>query len=322
MRKCLLTISLILGTVIGSGFSTGKEIVVFFSRFGWFSFLFVAASFFLFYFGLLFLLTKGQKRLQNKKRDSVTLWLMFACSLVFSASMFAGVESCCGGVSFGIRVLLYASVLFLSFLACFKKLSFLSKINAVLIPCLLAIILAFFLFNLPNLSHISLPTQNVGLGLFGGGLFCVLYFVLNVSLPSVVIAESGKELTKKQAKLVSFVASLVLSVFIFLINLLIVCNYEVAPFAMPILALSKGVFAFLLRFVVLVGCLTTLLSDIYISSSVCKNFNLGDAITVSLCVGLPLGLSLVGFSHIVSWLYPVASLIGIFLLFQIFLQKN
>ena len=321
MKKCLLAISLILGTVIGSGFSTGKEVAVFFSRFGYYSFVFIPVCFVLFYFAFYLLMTKGRKRLGKGVGSKPILALMVVCCVVFSSSMYAGISSCCEGIAWWITLVLFGCVFVLSFLACFKKLAFLSKINAILMPVLLIIVLLFFIFVFPNSSLSELPEQRWGVNLFGGGFFCVLYFVLNISLSSVVIADGGEGLTKKQIKLVSLLSAFILSAFMFLINLLIICNYEVVTSQMPLLVLSHGVFFFLLRFVILVGCLTTLLSDIYIASTSCKKLGFSDLRILLVCVALPFALSKIGFSSIVSWLYPSVSFLGAILLVLIFFRK-
>lgn len=320
MKKCILAICLILGTVIGSGFSTGKEIAVFFSRFGYYSLLFIPIAFVLFYFSFYFLMSKGQKTFTDRKKSKIIMILLIICCTVFSASMFAGIQNCTKNMNIFFNIILFASIFLLCFFACFKKLEFLSKINLILIPLLLIIILAFFLSKLP-LSFEELPQNGVMVDLFGGAFFCVLYIILNISMSSVVISGAGRDLTKKQIKCVSFVSSLILSVFILLINLLIICNYDFITSQMPLLELSSGIFSLLLSFVIMVGCLTTLLSTIYIASSSCKSFKFSDLIIFFICVVLPFILSNIGFASIVSWLYPFVSFIGVVLLFLLYFPK-
>ena len=185
---------------------------------------------------------------------------------------------------------------------------------------LLLIILLFFLNKLP-LEFQSFPRRSLFIDGFGGAFFCVLYILLNISMSSVVISNVGKDLTKKQIKLVSLISAVVLSVFIFIINLLIICNYDLITSQMPLLDLSSGIFSLLLSFVIMVGCLTTLLSTIYIASSSCKNLKLSDLIVFIVCVVLPFIISNIGFSSIVSWLYPLVSFIGIVLLVLLYFPK-
>lgn len=322
MKKCLLAIFLILGTVIGSGFSSGKEIVVFFTRFGFYSFLFIPIAFVLFYFVFYLLMTKGQQKLINNRNSKIVSILMILCCTIFSSSMFAGIQNCADNVSMYIKIFLFALIFLLCFFACFKKLNFLSVTNLILIPVLLIILIVFFFFAFPSSSFIPVPKQNVFVGLGGGAFFCVLYIVLNISLSSIVIAKSGEGMTKKQIKFASLFSALTLSVFILLVNVLVICNYDVVSEEMPLLALSSGVFSILLRFVIMVGCLTTLLSDIFIASSSCKRLNFNDVSIFIICTLLPFAMSSIGFSSIVSWLYPTASLVGVVLLFLLFARRS
>ena len=321
MKKCLFALFLILGTVIGSGFSTGKEVVVFFSRFGYYSLFFIPLAGVLFYFTFYFLMTKGLKKIRGKSNSKFIPILMLICCTVFSASMFAGIGNCTLSSPKIIEIILLVLVFILCFFACFKKMKFLSVTNLILIPLLLLIILIFFICEIPNASFVSLPKTNHVVGIFGGAFFCVLYIILNVSLSSIVIAKSGEGLTKKQIRLVSLVSAIALSVFILLINILVICNYDLISADMPLLALSSGVFSFLLRFVIMVGCLTTLLSTIYIAADSCRSLKIRDRFIFIICSILPFIISAIGFSSIVSWLYPFVSFLGVFILFLLFFTK-
>ncbi len=321
MKKCLLAIFLILGTVIGSGFSSGKEVFVFFSRFGYYSFVFIPIAFLLFYFVFYFLMIKGRARVENLIHSRFLSVLMLICAIVFSSSMFAGIKSCMLGNSLFITILLFVLIFILCFYACYKKLDYLSALNLFLIPILLVILLLFFMFKITDLQFTEVFTPNFELGVFGGGFYSILYILLNVSLSSIVIAKSGEGMTKKQIRRASFVSAFILSAFLLMVNILLICNYDLASCDMPLLALSDGAFTYLLTFVIMIGCLTTLLSDIYIASSSCKQFHLKGRFNFVICVILPYVISNIGFSYIVSWLYPIVSLLGIVIMFLIFFKK-
>ena len=321
MKKCLLAIFLILGTVIGSGFSSGKEVYVFFSRFGFYSFIFIPIAFLLFYFVFYFLMTKGRTRVENLNHSHFLSILMLICAIVFSSSMFAGIKTCMAGNSAFIQVVLFVLVFILCFYACYKKLDFLSLLNLFLIPILLVILLSFFILKITDLHFAEVLTPNIQLGVFGGGFYSILYILLNVSLSSIVIAKSGQGMTKKQIRLASFVSAFILSAFLFMVNILLICNYDLASCDMPLLAMSEGIFSHLLKFVIMIGCLTTLLSDIYNASSSCKQFGLKGRFIFVICVILPFVISNIGFSYIVSWLYPIVSLLGIIIMVLVFFKK-
>ena len=320
MKKCLLIIFLILGTVIGSGFSTGKEIAVFFSRFGYYSVLFIHLVFVMFYFTFYFLMRKGSKKTYKKSR-TIDIIMIF-CATIFSSAMFAGIENCGLKGGYVFYFLLLLAVLLLCLIACFKKLLFLSKVNLLIVPLLLCIFVIFFFQALPKSSLGKIDGNGVLIDFFGGGFYSILYVVLNISLSSVVIASSGDGLTKKQIKWVSFFASLILSVFIFVINYLLLCNYDFINVAMPLLSLSSGIVNIAIKIAIIFGCLTTLLSMIYISANCCKRQSMSHFMTFAVCVALPFLMSVIGFSSIISWLYPIASFLGVFLLFLLFFKKE
>ena len=91
MKNCIFAFLAIIGTVIGSGFISGKEIVVFFSRFGWFSFPCIVLAFFLFFFLFKFVLERGTQAIKRLENSKICFWLNIVLCLIFSSAMFAGI---------------------------------------------------------------------------------------------------------------------------------------------------------------------------------------------------------------------------------------
>ena len=56
MFNVLITVFVIFGMIVGAGFASGNEIVVFFTRFGALSYLFIAIAGVMFYFALYYYL--------------------------------------------------------------------------------------------------------------------------------------------------------------------------------------------------------------------------------------------------------------------------
>ena len=61
MAKVFVAVLVLFGAVLGSGFASGKEIVVFFSRFGNLSFLYIFLAAFLFFLLFYFFLKNAEK---------------------------------------------------------------------------------------------------------------------------------------------------------------------------------------------------------------------------------------------------------------------
>lgn len=65
MKKIFSAVMIVIGTVIGSGFASGKEIAVFFSRFGAVSYFFIPLTFFAFLVLFMLFLVWVKKHLIN-----------------------------------------------------------------------------------------------------------------------------------------------------------------------------------------------------------------------------------------------------------------
>ena len=101
-------------------------------------------------------------------------------------------------------------------------------------------------------------------------------------------------------------------------NIVLLQNQSSLVQDMPLLSLFSGFQKFLMTIVVFIGCITTLFSLVYTSSfsmrGLCKN----EFLIFLVSVLLPLVFSLLGFSFIVLYLYPLASILGGVILIDLF----
>lgn len=319
MKKIFSAVMIVIGTVIGSGFASGKEIAVFFSRFGAVSYFFIPLTFFAF-FGIIYaFFSLGEKALNKLSSSKLFSIVCITISLIFTASMFAGTINVLPNnlfVKIGFALILFVICCRVSK----KGVPMLAKLNNFIIPITLVcmIIVLISNFGLPNFS--SLQGQNAFAGLF----FAVLYWVLNFSTSGVVIAKTGLEMTKRQKVWASFVSSLILSVFLLLTNFVLLSKPASMEEGMPLVFLSSGVIGILIRFVVFSGCITTLFSLVFTTSETLKKFNISQKPVYFISIVFPAIFSLFGFGAIVSFLYPFASVLGVLLLIVLFFtpQKN
>ncbi len=312
MKKTFSSIMIIIGTVIGSGFASGKEVAVFFSRFGKVSYFFISLSFFLFYGLIYFFLSRGNKSL-NKLAESKTFSLLcLFVSLIFSSSMFAGTLNVLPPSNI-IKMFLMTTILLVCVIVASKGIKSLGYINGALIPTTI-FCMAFVLLS--NLKHLSFPNFNQNA--YAGLLFAILYAVLNFSISGVVISSMGEQLTKKQKAVVSFVSSFLLSSFLMLTNFVLLSNPEAIGQDMPLVYISSGVANLFISFVIFSGCITTLFSLVWTSRLALKRFGVSLKWSIVISIFLPLSLSMLGFGSIVSYLYPLASIVGIGILLLIF----
>ncbi len=312
MKNSLLSILTLLGVVIGSGFMSGKEIVVFFSRFGSFSFVGIFIVFVLFFLLFKFMFFYGQYALTRLAKSKISFAINTVLCLFFSAAMFAGISSI---LNFNVKFFNFF-VFFIVIFTCFLVFKFgigsLNKINLFLVPFMIAVLLItlFSKFSLSSLGDFNFSFVSV--------FYSILYVVLNTSNSGILIAKLGESLTKRQKTQVAFISSLTLSLILLVANWVLIQNPECFDDAMPLIIMFSSYMRVLMIIVTLIGCLTTLLTLVYTLSSSLRGLCKNEFFIFFTSVILPLTLSLLGFNFILEQLYPLASVLGIYLLFDLF----
>ncbi len=304
-----MVIFLIFGTFFGSGFSSGSEIVVYFSRFGKMSYFYILIAGMLLFFVLYFFLVFGKKVVKRIESSKILNFIAFFTSLVFAASMVAGVISLFDYFSKILSIFVLAVILVATFFCVKNGVSGLEKANFVLMPITASAFLVVLVFALNFRSDVEICVSS-----WAGALYCPLYVTLNAVMGGTLIASAGADMTKKQAVFSSLFSTLILVGFLFLGNFVLQNNSQSFVSDMPFLTIVDGSpLAFFLAFVViLIGCFTTLISLCFsLKSSISRYFQNASTSTF-LSVVLPLSLSFCGFSQIVVNLYPICSVLGLF----------
>lgn len=314
MSKVFMTVFLIFGTIVGSGFSSGKEIMVFFSRFGLLSYFYIVLACFFFFLLFYFFLSHGEKISQILKKSKLLNLIIVFISVVFCASMFAGIKSLFSYLPFWVYVIL----IFLLLLSCIffslKGVLGFEKLNMFLMPATSFVFLFVLFFAFSRTSNFSISVNS-----WAGFLYCPLYVALNTSMSGLIISRVGGSLSKKQAVLSSLFSAILLMIFLLLGNFVLQRNSDCFFSEMPFLSLvSDNVFMFVLTYaVIFVGCFTTLISLCLTLKSSFEKVISGDLFSTLIAVFLPFLISALGFSKIISFLYPICSVLGIFVLFYL-----
>ena len=146
MKKTFSSSVVVIGTIIGSGFASGKEISVFFSRFGVLSFLFIFLAFFVFW-GIIYLFfhynNQIMARLASSKAYAI---LMVIMSTIFASSMFAGTLNATGD-NVIIKVIIAIILLIICFFIAKNGILTLTKLNFLLIPVTIVCMLVTLISN-------------------------------------------------------------------------------------------------------------------------------------------------------------------------------
>ena len=302
----------ILGTVLGSGFVSGKEIVVFFSRFGLWSYPAIAIVFVLFYYILKALLSACEWVGKTFKESKFALSLNLIVCTIFSSSMFAGVSDMLGENKLFYCIIM-AIVLAVCFVVSKRGISCLDKINLTMVPFMFATLCVMVVKLFCRGSAEIASTSFGGASVF----YAVLYVLLNTSNSCLLFAEIGKRFSAKQKARLALVSALVLSVMLAFVNTALLINPQVLGENMPLLALFNGAFGVVVSSAIFVGCLTTLFSLIYGCSSSMRGLCKNEIIIFLISVITPFAISFLGFGVIVQWLYPLVSVLGAILLLAV-----
>ena len=307
MKKAFKTAALYVGTAIGAGFSSGREIALFFGKS---SPLNVAiSSIFMSLICALFLIA-GKKRLIPKGKI-VNLGIFFAASVSLCAMLAGGdfvMQSMTGiPLAFGLAMTVLGGIIVVLGIEKIRLL------NTIVVP-LIVLCISIVFFKLPT------PQSSLTFTLSKP----ILYSGLDVLLGGVIVSEEGENLSYKEI----FASCLMICVFLFgmLFMLQTVVLSDTNGSLMPTLAVSEILHLKFACGVLIAGAIfTTLVSSLKIVSDRTSSFLsrtkklsvLGDekhkAFVVFFCLLIAYPLSFFGFDNIVDTLYPVNSVLGVIL---------
>lgn len=305
----------IVGGVVGSGFITGKEIALFFGRNGVWGYLGVTASLISFYFLLKFFLMEGDRIKKFLNDSKVFRFLSITLNTILSASMISGISLTLLAFSRWIAI----SGIFLVFTLClivFKRGGeALDKLNIALVPFM---IIAFSVIISPKVKFDCFPSGGSGVSSIWFGL---LYTFLNISNMALLISSISQKLSRKQKTQVAFISTLAFGVILAMSVTVLIQNQAVLKLDMPFLSLTQGWQEMIMRGLIMIGSITTLFSLVYSSSHHLRGLNINEMLNLFLSIILPAILSLLGFGVIVTYFYPIASILGCLLLGMIIFPK-
>ena len=313
MKKTLKTAFLYVGTVIGAGFSSGREIALYFKDLapynvaisavfiGLFSFLFLTA-------GRLHILPKG----------NLTRLLVFLSASISLISMLAGGEYLLRSMT---TVPLLALVMAL--LGAVVVSGGIEKIkiaNAIIVP-LIVLAIAVIFFKIPHD--------------YGTATFSILrpltYSGLDVLLGGIIVGNEGEDMSLKETLLSSLTILIFLAFMLYMLQTIVLQDKNDS--LMPVFAISSelglqavcGVLIALAIFTTLVSSLK-IASDylIFLCSKTRRLLPLATpdfkSVVVTSCLLIFYPLSFFGFKKIVGVLYPLNSALGIVIAFAVLVK--
>ena len=331
--KCMGIAMSVSGGIIGAGFASGREIVSFFARYGFYGLFFclLAGVGFVILCYLVFNSSKNKKRKmcemsnekqlkidKNKVQNKTSTIFLFLSQLVICSAMIAGVRVVL--VNFigngGLTDLLFILFLLLAYFVISKEKNMVHIINLILTTVLLLSILIILIFEMflcdINLLH---DTKLV----WYAPMMSIFYVSMNIATVIPLLNEESEYLkNKKEMIFASFMIGGTLFIILCVICLLILFfGGNNIGSEMIMLDIADDVcsgFGFVYKILILFSIFTTLITT---SRGAVKNFYPDlQFLKIKSFIVLLIAfiLSFVGFSKIVDTLYPVIGFLSLILI--------
>lgn len=328
MKNIFKIVFVIIGTLIGAGFASGREIYIFFNKFGIAGlFGIIIASVFT---GIIIykLLTKiKEKNIDNynelliklnKKYPKINKLINYIVNLFLLISFFIMIACFGAFINQIYNIPIYISSTFFCLLCALiflKNSQGIIKTNEILVPLLIILIIYLGIKNIPYL--ISFNIKELNEAEYSGWLTkALLYTSYNsIILIPILTNLNLKNLNKKQIKLISVFSSIfiiVLSLIIF--SLLLRENYYIKNIELPLVEISAGFGIFFKYLYCLIIIISIFTSSIGAGYSFLKNISKNKKqyfIYLILISVLGVIVSNIGFSKLVEILYPLFGFLGI-----------
>ena len=298
--KCLQISFIYIGAIIGAGFATGREVMLYFGDSGILSGV-VAGLLMGALCGLFLLSAKSYRRLKHSRRKSVRalfaviksmLWL---CTLVSFICMVSGCEEIITS-AYGIKNVGLWTGIFVSALGV-CEMSVMRKLNAVIVPMIMVLLLILSARSNFFVDAGFAPSKVLG------------YCGMNIMMGGYIIAEQEESFSGKQILFITCVTAIFFAISIALVYSV---SSEFKNFSMPIFEFSKqhnmksvsGLIIYLAIFSTLIGC-AKLICQENAEVKISGTFSAGMLIVFTL-----LALKF-DFATLVDYCYPIIGYVGI-----------
>lgn len=312
ISEIICATSVMLGSIIGAGFLSGKELTGFFGLEGYPFFLFCAAILFVFcYFAIFRSIKNGNKIINSKfvKISSLISDFVFSVGCVgginYIQKVFLKSVGCFGG---GFSLPILSALTFVLAEPMIKKISVIEKINACLLPICLIVVNAIAIksgasFNIFAATRL----KKDGFSYIVKIIKAFLYVFTNVFAAVPVLTALTDNKTEKSLKISSMIFGALFFLQAFVILSAISVNPQSICDDMPVLVLVKnGAMGVVFLLVMYIGIFTSLCSFCYPVFKITKN----DKSIKAAAVIFILALSMMGVSAIIKYLYPIVGVIG------------
>lgn len=350
MKAILKAVFVIIGTIIGAGFASGQEIWLFFNRYGnWgivgmlvactLSGLLIYQVFRILQKENLTTYTELLEKISHKKFLNQAISIIISMFLLISFYIMVAGMSAYFQQEFNLPIWICSIIMaLLCYITLQRDMKGIVIVNSVLIPCLIIFIIFLGFKNLD--FSIEYFSKEHLLGNYSSSW--LWNSILYASYNSIVLIPMLVELkpyinTKRKAKITSILCTIILSILGICIFCLLLRNQTAHQLELPMIEIVKdfgGVYSYLYGGVVVVAIFTSAISAGYgfLKNQVAqKEFTKGNIherekkyyqkLLLAVCISAPIVANL-GFSNLVSILYPVFGILGLLQMVFLFMQNT
>lgn len=327
MKNINKVVMVIMGTLIGAGFASGREIYLFFLNYGYLGQIGILVS------GLMtsiiiYLVLKRVKEKQllnysmllkdinpKSKKINKAIHMIVNCFLLISFYiMIAGFSAYMNqayGISNYISSLIFVLFCYIVFQ---KSLQGMMKINAYLVPFLLFLILYLGIKNIPYLMEMETIIQ-IDTKERGFFISSLLYASYNSIILIPVLVTMKDYINNKQIKIISFLSGMFMIILSFAIyGLLLKGQFFIKELELPLLEITLEfgkIFQYIYGFVIMVSIFTSAISAGYsFLENVSKDKKTYKRNLIIMCI-VGVFISNIGFSNLLQMLYPLFGILGL-----------
>lgn len=333
MKNILKIIFVIVGTLIGAGFASGREIYIFFGRYGEHGKIGIILTSILtgvIIYRVLELTKTYEINTYNKLLERIN-WkhakLNKIINIIVNSFLLISFYIMIAGFSAYInqtyKIPTYiSSIIFI--IICYiifkRSIQGVIKANEILVPFLVLLILYLGMKNIPYIYNKNTDTL-INIKQSGWLVSSVLYASYNsIMLIPVLTSVRNYIDSKKSIIKISIIGSIIIIVLAFIIyGLLLRGEFFVSELEMPLIEITLqfgNIFKYIYAFVIIASIFTSAISAGYsFLQNVSKSTKSYNIILIIICI-TGIGVSNIGFSNLVESLYPLFGILG---LMQIFL---
>lgn len=324
-----------IGTIVGAGLASGKEITQFFTSYGYKSFIGIILCG-IFYICMCSIIAQISIRYNLNSYSEVinvvspnflgkitgfitTFYLISSASIILAGSgaivnQFFGIPKIIGTLIMAV----------LSLLILMKETSGLIEINSLIVPSLIIVISTILILYLMFYKDIITINHLKSLGAKKDEwlLSTILYAGYNILCCSGVLVPFSTEIKKTKTMILGITLGAIgLTILCLFINLMLMLNQPyIYQYEIPLLYITNRfgkLMQIMLLIIIWLEMFSTEVSDVYsISKTLDRTFKLRYKHSIFLVIGIALPISQIGFSNLISTLYPIFGVLSLFFICQ------